>query len=158
MDTQSLVTLAAAGLTFVASIIAIMVSAYNARLGRFARQRWWERKVRAYADIIEALADLVYYYEEHYDAMLGHQRMSDEFKDRAQEHWKRGYTAIKKATAVGAFLISAEAETALRTMWKEMEKGVPPGDFFILIESEYAAARDCLKTVVEAAKADLKKP
>lgn len=158
MDTQNLVTLAAAGLTFVASIITVTVSAYNARMEHFARQRWWERKVQAYADIIEALADLVYYYEEHYDAEVEHQEMSDAHKAQVTEHWKRGYAAVKKATSVGTFLISSEAEAALRTMWREKGKGVHPNDFFGLVESDYVAARDCLKAVVEAAKIDLKRP
>jgi hypothetical protein len=158
METQNIVTLAAAGLTFVASIITVVVSAYNARLERFARQRWWERKVQADTDIIEALADLMYYYEEYYDAEVEHQEMSEPHKARIAEHWKRGYAAIKKATAVGEFLISSEAEATLRKMWREKGKGVHPNDFFGLVESDYIAARDCLKAVIEAAKTDLKRP
>ncbi len=158
MDIQNVVILAAAGLTFVASIITVAVSAYNARLARFARQRWWERKVQAYADIIEALADLVYYYEEHYDAELEHQEMSDAHKNQVTEHWKRGYAAVKKATAVGAFLISSDAEAALQTMWREKGKGVHPNDFFGLVQSDYVAGRHCLKAIVEAAKIDLNRP
>ena len=85
--------------------------------------------MQAYADIIEALADLVYYYEEQYDAEVEHQEMSDTHKARIAEHWKRGYFAVKKATAVGEFLISSEAEVALRKMRREKGKGVHPNDF-----------------------------
>ena len=159
METQNIVTLAAAGLAFVASITNIVVSLYIARLGRFARQRWWERKVQAYADIIEALADLVYYHAEHYDAELEHHHeMSATHKAEIEEHWKKSYAALKKATAIGAFLISSDAEAALQTMWKEQGKGVHPGDFFGLVESSYVAAQNCLAALVEAAKADLKRP
>jgi ABC-type Fe3+ transport system permease subunit len=44
MPTESVVTLIAAGLAFLASVIAVVVSAYNARFARFALERWWERK------------------------------------------------------------------------------------------------------------------
>jgi hypothetical protein len=40
MPTESVVTLIAAGLAFLAPVIAVVVSAYNARFARFASERW----------------------------------------------------------------------------------------------------------------------
>jgi ABC-type arginine transport system permease subunit len=60
MSTDNLITLITAGLAFLASVIAIIVSVYNARFARFASEKWWERKAEAYTRIIDALSDLVY--------------------------------------------------------------------------------------------------
>lgn len=155
MTTENLFTLVASALAFLASLLATVVSVYNARFARFARQRWWDRKVDAYSRIIEALSSLVYYYEVIYDAELEHQTLSEERKTEIDDHWKRGYAEVKKATATGAFLVSAEAEAALQKMWKEKGKGVHPNDWFSLIESDYVATRDCLRGVADAAKKDL---
>jgi hypothetical protein len=62
------ITLLAALLAFAASIIATAVAAYNGRFGKFARERWWERQAEVYTWIIEALAGMVYYHEEHLTA------------------------------------------------------------------------------------------
>ena len=156
MTTEHLLTLSAAILAFIASVIAAAVSVYNARFRRFARERWWERQVEAYNRIIDALSALVYYYEEHYDAEIEARDLTDSHKKEIAEHWRKGYAEVKRATAVGAFLISAEAEAALQKMWKEKGKGVDANDWFGLIESNYVAARDCLRAVVEAARRDLR--
>jgi hypothetical protein len=64
------VTLIAASLAFAASIIATVVSIYNARLRRFVSERWWERKADAYTRIVESLSALVDYCDRSYYDML----------------------------------------------------------------------------------------
>ncbi|MDO8546575.1 MAG: hypothetical protein Q7R68_04360, partial [Nitrospirales bacterium] len=145
----------AAVLAFVASVIAVGVSAYSVRFSRFAKERWWERKAEAYSRIVEALAGLVYYHEEHYDAELESRSIPEDRRRQIDEYWRTGYIELKKATAAGPFLISAEAEAALAQMWRDRGKGVHPGDWFGRIESDYTTARDGLKAVVAAAKKDL---
>jgi ABC-type arginine transport system permease subunit len=77
MPSDNIVTLVASGLAFLASIIAVIVSAYNARFARFASEKWWERKAEAYTRIIGALSDLVYYYGRIYDAETQARDLSD---------------------------------------------------------------------------------
>ncbi len=158
MTAQNDVTLVAAILAFIASVLAAAVSIYNARFTRFARERWWERKVDAYSRIIEALAALVYYYEEHYDAELEHRELTDDHRKEIADYWRRGYTEVKRATAIGAFLVSPEADAVLQKMSKDKGKGGHPGDWFSVLESDYVDARDSLRAVVSAAKKDLRVP
>lgn len=155
MTPENAITLGAAFLAFAASIVAAGISAYGARFQRFARERWWDRKAEAYSRIVEALSDLVYYHEEHYDAELEGRGISAERRTEINECWRKGYIEIKRATATGPFLISPKAEAALATMWRERGRGVEPNDWFGLIESDYVTARDCLRAVVAAAKEDL---
>lgn len=156
MTNAQWITLTAALLAFVASGIATAVAAYNARFRKFAQQRWWERKADAYTRIIEALADLVYYHETHLLAAEERVTLSAERKADIGEFWRRGNAEVRRATAVGAFLISPDAEAALRRMWEEDGRGVPFNDWYGAVESSYDAARTCLRQVVAAAKADLR--
>lgn len=118
----------AAGFAFLASIIAASVSVYNARFAHFAQKHWWERKVDAYSTIIEALSSLVYYYDLILEAELEHRKLSEARRKEIDDHWRKGYSEVKKATATGAFLISTEAEAALQEMWKAKDKNIHPND------------------------------
>jgi hypothetical protein len=156
MPTESVVTLIAAGLAFLASVIAVVVSAYNARFARFASERWWERKAEAYIRIIDALSDLVYYFEQTYNAEIEAREFSEERKAEIDEHWRRGNLEVKKATNIGAFMISLEAENALRQYWEEPKEKHDPGDWFWQLEHDYIRAETCLKQLVACAKTDLR--
>ncbi len=153
--TQEMITLLAACLAFVASVIATVVSVYNARLSKFTRQQWWTRKADAYARIIEELSGLVFYYGEHYDATIEHREISQERRKEMEEHWRRSYAEIRRATDVGAFSISSNAEAALQAMWNNRADAKKAGYWFTEMEADYLSARDCLKAIVLAAKADL---
>lgn len=96
----------------VAAIIASCLTAKLALRG-FYSEKWWERKEKAYSEIIEALYDLLQYCEikkEDYGGGTGHPE--DKLKELADRHsqalWK-----IKKTTNVGAFIVSAEAQIIL---------------------------------------------
>jgi hypothetical protein len=155
MTTENLITFGAAILAFLASVIAAVVSIYNARFTRFAKERWWERKADAYARIIDALSSLTYYYEEHLDAVIEGRDVPESRRTEIGKHWNHGYGEVKRATAAGAFLISGDAEESLTAFWKEKDKGVDPDDWFGMIESHYGAARSSLRSIVAAAKKDL---
>lgn len=155
--TESFMNLVGPIVAFIASLIATGVSIYNARFARYAKQQWWERKVDAYTRIIDALSGLVYYYELHYEAAIEHRDISESLEEETSEHWRRGYTEVRRAAAAGAFLISAEAEDALTTFWREKDEGIEhPDNWFEVLDSHYAAARKCIQAVVAAAKKDLK--
>lgn len=149
------ITLFAALLAFAASVIATAVAAYNGRFGKFARERWWERQAEAYTRIIEALAGMVYYHEAHLTAYEEGRSVPDALKAETDQHWQRGYAELKKASAVGAFLISADADAALQKMWKDKNKPIDSQDWLGQLEQDYVAASACLKSVVEHAKRDL---
>lgn len=155
MTTQSTITLVAAVLAFSASIVATSVVLYNARLAKFAREKWWERQADVYARIIEALAGMVYYHEEHLTAYEEGRNIPERLKAETEEYWQRSYTELKKASAVGAFLISSDAEVALRKMWKDKDKPIDSQDWYGQLENDYVAARDCLNSLVQCAKRDL---
>lgn len=155
MSTDNTVTLIASGFAFLASLIAIVISAYNARFTRFTSEKWWERKVEAYNLIVGALSDLVYYYQQIYNAELEARDLSEDKKQEINDHWKRGNIEIRKATNVGAFMISREAEEVLKKYWQEPKTKIDPNDWFTRLEYDYTSAETCLMQLVTCAKKDL---
>jgi hypothetical protein len=138
-------------------ITAILGSYLAARwsLKRFYSEKWWDRKEHAYAEIIDALYDVIQYCEikkENYGQGTGH---SAEKESEFSSNYKAAFWKIKRATDVGAFVISAEAQNVLkglrdrpRLKWEEN----PPWDIF---EEDYEAHRDALNKIVALAKKDL---
>ena len=138
-------------------ITAIFASYLAAKwsLKKFYSEKWWERKERAYAEIIDALYDLVQYCEikkEDYGQGTGYsEKKETEFRERYdQAYWK-----IKKATDIGTFVVSPKAESILmelrnrpRLNWDEN----PPFDIY---EEDYRSHRDALNKIVQVAKYDL---
>ena len=154
MSADEIVALATSGLAFLASIIAVIVSAYNARFARFASEKWWERKAEAYTRISGALSDLVYYYGQTYETQFSN--LSEERQREIDEHWRKGHLEVRKATDIGAFAISREAEEALKEYWKRPAENIHPEDWSAHLEIDYMSAEKCLKKLVACARKDLR--
>lgn len=86
----------------VSAIIASYLAA-NWSLRKFYSEKWWERKERAYTEIIDALYDLLQYCEiqkEDYGRGTGY---SDVKVKELEERYSQAFWKIKKATDIGAF-------------------------------------------------------
>ena len=139
-------------------ISAIIASYFAARwsLRKFYSEKWWERKEKAYGEIMDALYDLLQYCEikkEDYGGGIGYSK--EKMKDLA-DRYSQAFWKIKKSTDIGAFVVSQEAEKILKELhnrprleWNEN----PPWDIY---GQDYEYYRDALTRIVEVAKKDLK--
>lgn len=122
---------------------------------KFYSEKWWDRKEQAYAEIIDALYDVIQYCEikkEDYGQGTGY---SSEKESEFSSNYTAAFWKIKRATDVGAFVISAEAQSVLKNLrerpklnWEEN----PPWDLY---EEDYEAHLNALNKIVELAKKDL---
>jgi len=145
-----------AGLAFTASIIGSVIAIYTARFNRFTLEKWWDRKSEAYTRIIEALSDLVDYYEKVRLAELGEIKVSDEKRREIYEKSTQDYRAITKAINMGVFVISEEAEETLRNYRTIEDETFTAGDFIGDVERKHDYAQDCIQKLIKCAKKDLK--
>jgi len=152
MSSESIVILVAAILAFIASLAAI----YSSRFRRFAQERWWERKAKAYEDIIQALSDLVQYYRTLSEAEIGERSLSKESRKEINEHSRQGFNTIRKATDIGAFIISPEALRILQDYWKEGKNKPDPQDWYGIFEYNFEKASNTLDKLTVFARKDLR--
>src|SRR5512141_2014047 len=91
-----------------AVVISAITSWITVRLSlrQFYSQRWWDRKHEAYTSIIDALSDLVNYYDMFSNEVLGIIHISEERKDELNAISKKGHAILRKATSLGTFVIS----------------------------------------------------
>jgi hypothetical protein len=64
----------------------------------FRHRKWWELRVIAYQGVIEALSDIVYYYDRHYTAAIEYTEMSEEFKKKLSDYWDEAFPRVRKAS------------------------------------------------------------
>ena len=146
MDTAlELAKLASVGLLagFFTSVIA----------NRDHRQRkWWELRVAAYQGAIEALSDLVYYYDKHYNAAIEQRDLPKEFERKLDDYWEQSFPKVRKFADSGAFLFSDEANAALQKLMKRYDTD----DYIDSLDANLAKATKCLSQLVECSKTDLR--
>ena len=142
------------GLPVVATLVA---SYFSAKWGaRAFQERWWDRKEKAYVDIIEALHELIRITDiRHKDELEGTERSEIELNEMRKLH-REALLKIEKATNVGAFVISPLAAAVLEELnqrpclvWGEN----PPWEIY---ESECEYYRIALNKIRVFAKLDLK--
>jgi hypothetical protein len=154
-----------AGITLIASLLTTFL---NNRLQikrdklQFERQsqeeidkRWWERKLDAYIRIIEALYQLINYYDLTFSDFAGEIKLSEERKADLEKTFSFYNNEIKKAAKIGAFMISEHADKSLKDYFKNKREDENQ-DWWEKFNTAYTAADDCLKEMTICAKLDLK--
>jgi len=114
---------------------------------------WWEKRVAAYQEAIEALSDLVYYYDVYYNAEIEHRDLDEKFKKELEDFWGPAFHRVRKGADSGAFIFSEDANKALADF---VERDYDPEEMFIEhIEKRLSAARLCLSKLIALSKSDL---
>ncbi|MBI1955267.1 MAG: hypothetical protein HYS38_02635 [Acidobacteria bacterium] len=140
-------------------ILSAIVAAYLTAkwsLKKFYSEKWWEHKERAYVEIIEALYDILQYCEIKQEDYGGGAGYSEEKMKELEERYSRAYWKLKKATDIGAFVVSPEAEIILKELSNrpqlEWDKSAP----WDIFAQDYRYYRDTLAKIVDVARRDLK--
>jgi hypothetical protein len=122
---------------------------------KFKKEKQWERKEKAYTEIIDSLYDLLQHCEIHKEDYGQGTGYSESKEQELGKKFNQAFWKIKKATDIGAFVISHEADKVL-TELKEREKlNWNENPSFDVYEHEYQHYQAALNKIVKIAKAEL---
>lgn len=116
------------------------------------QRRWWELRVTAYQNAIEALSDLVYYYNKHFSAEIEYRELPKDFKKKLDAYWEESFPRVRKFADSGAFLFSERANAALRELMRDDNELT----YIHHLDNNLAKAKRCLNELIECSKTDLK--
>jgi hypothetical protein len=117
------------------------------------QRKWWELRVSAYQNAIEALSDLVYIYDCQIEATMANRDIPEKLDKELDAYWEQSYPKIRKFADSGALLFSDEANNALRELIRDDYNN----DFnFEYLEHKQHVTEKCLNSLVECSKVDLK--
>lgn len=126
-------------------------------LRRFYREKWWEAKMRAYTDVIEALHHMKRDLEISIRAVMHHQDTDTDFHKEWNAKHRTAWDEIRKQIDVGEFLYSPASVQILQTLNSET-KSEPNDNYFEHLETFQIAVEKCLPAIKAAARADLGLP
>lgn len=141
-----------------ALFIAAFTSWLTVRLSlrRFHAERWWERKADSYSRIVEALIHLMEYCSAMSDESSAGRELPETRRKELSDNFDMAYRDLRKATAIGAYIISDEVAAVLTRLqmrptrnWQEN----PPWEIY---DDDYKAYHDALGELRRLAKKDLR--
>jgi hypothetical protein len=123
---------------------------------QMCQSRWWERKERAYTEIIEALYDLLQYSSLCADEYINPKINEHPKKKEYAKRYLDAYWRIQKMTDIGPFVISQETSKALDELRDKPKLNWDQNPPWEIYEEDALHYREALKVIKQCAKRDLK--
>ena len=123
-------------------------------LRRFYREKWWEAKMRAYTDVIQALHHIKRDIEISIPAKIhGITPFYQEWNARHKLAWDD----LRKYIDIGEFLFSEKSIQILQTLVRE-SSATPNDSYLDHMETLQVSVEKCFPAIKAAARADLNLP
>lgn len=139
------------------TIIVVAFLTFWLALRRFHREKWWEAKMQAYTDVIQALHHIKRDLDISINAEVeGRETDTDYHKDWENRH-RTAWDEIRRQVDVGEFLYSP---VSMKILLELVESGqsVPDESYVEHLLRLQAATLKCLPAIKAAARADLGLP
>jgi len=147
-DLPNLITPIAVGFisAFFGSLVAIR---------KFKKEKLWERKEKAYSEIIDALYDLLQHCEIHKEDYGQGTGLSETKEKELSDNYNKAFWKIKKTTDIGTFVISSKAHDVLSELRNREKLDWERNPSFDIHENEYQYFQTALNKIVLIAKNEL---
>ena len=125
-------------------------------LRRFRSERMWERKLKIYVTIFDALNDLAEDVNQDWEEMRRGTPMTEEQKKKFGNLAGAARQLIKKQTQIGSFVLTGESEKNLAILLDEL-RGASANDAWIdYLDDRSSAIHKAIDNLKASARADLK--
>jgi hypothetical protein len=136
-------------------LIAALVASRLA-VKKFYKEKSWERREKAYAEIINALYNLIKYFRIHKEDYGQGTGLPDDKEQELYVEYVNASSSLAKATDIGSFYISNNASMVLRELRNREKLDYREEPRFEIYESEYQAHQIALDKLLEIARKDLR--
>ena len=125
-------------------------------VNKFYKEKSWERREMAYAEIINNLYNLIKYFRVHKEDYGQGTGLSESKEVELYTDYISASSSLAKATDIGSFYISNEANYVLNKLRKRKLLNYREEPMSEIYESEYKAHQTALNEILVIAKKDLK--
>ena len=139
-------------------LIAVVVSYLTAHwsLRKFYSEKWWDKREKAYTELLDALYDLLQYCEVKKEDYGDGAEYGDEKLNELGRRYSAAIWRVKRAAEIGAFVISPSAADALKNLIERPEldwHSNPPWDIYA---ENYQHYKTALESIRACAREDLR--
>jgi hypothetical protein len=125
-------------------------------LGRFYKERWWEKKLAAYTTVIEAIHHMKRSIGESLDATMERREIPEAKKSKLDSRHSAGSEELERAIDIGELLFSPDAVAVLQKLRKAVGEAVNEDSYFNYLEKSWVALDANLADFKAAALSDLR--
>jgi hypothetical protein len=137
------------GLSLLVAITTVGLTGWLS-LRRFYREKWWESKMAAYTNVIQALHHMKRDIEISIAAEVTHRNTdSDYYKEWAAKH-RAAWDEIRKQIDIGEFLYSQQSLLILKKLNESTDHNLNL-NYFEHLETLEMAVSECLPAIKESA-------
>lgn len=122
---------------------------------RFREDKWWEKKMAAYAELVEALHEMKWPPSEHFDAAIEGRDISEDESRALWNEFKAGRRKVWRLAEGSSFLISPTVMEAVREMEAELADARSAHTWEEHLDNQYGAVENCLKKIKELGAEEL---
>lgn len=112
LDQQILLILLGAAIALGAGVATTLVQ-HRLEARREKTRLWWERRVTAYAGVLQALHKMKRYVTVRRNACRRGGRLDEKTRESLQSRWNEGLAEVARATDMGIFYVNTDAVNAL---------------------------------------------
>lgn len=141
------------------SIVAIFSSYLTSiwTMRKFYNEKWWERKEKAYTEIINALYDMVQYHKTYKDDYGQHDFISEDRAVELRQEHLTAFMKVHRATDLAALYVSDEAVKTLQELREREQIDFYDNPRWEFYELEYKYHKKALDKIIKIATKDLKR-
>ena len=124
-------------------------------LGRYKKEKLWERRFEAYADVVASLGEMRLIWGRWGDDMEGLRSYSDETKSAFNDEYRSAKRRFEQTVAVAQLILPQESATTLDKLARQLEAddGLDP---FEAINAQYGLIDDALGVLVVQGRIELR--
>lgn len=144
------------GFALFTAVIAAWITVRLA-LRRFYQEKWWEAKMQAYTQVIQALHHMKWDVDVSIAAEIGESEPDTEFHKELDEKHRLAWHEIRRQSDIGDFLFSRESLKILREL-NDLPGQSPNDSYLDHLEIIQAAVNKAMPAIKKAARSDLGLP
>lgn len=122
---------------------------------RFRDEKWWEKKVTAYGQLVDALHRMKWPAAENIDAFIESRDISDDENERLWQEFKKARRNVWRIAENSSFLISPEVLSSIQVMERAISSARNSQSWFDNLNVQYEAIDSCLNKIKEIGAKEL---
>ncbi|MFT7219807.1 MAG: hypothetical protein ACI8Z1_001424 [Candidatus Azotimanducaceae bacterium] len=122
---------------------------------RFRSERFWDRKAKAYSELIDARHHMKFHTNENYDAFLENRDIAEDYAEDLWKSYRKARNHVVSLLGSSRFLISGGIEGAVIALEKDLGSARHSQHWLENLETKLAAIKSCLKLVKDVGAREL---
>ncbi len=139
-------------------VVAVLTAVLTVRLAlrRFYAEKWWERKMAAYAAVIESLHHVRNHADTNLTFSMRGRDVPEEGERQLTDKLQGAMAELRKQLDIGDFVLSQEAVMSMNKLMTELDTSTKTDSWQEHLELKLAAVDECLTNIRRSARKDLR--